>query len=140
MHVCIDDASCIAFRQVMKNAKNGSAVAFRKAAVCDRRARHGQWLLLQFFAFRNACRGLNYIRAKPYTPKNTGEAERLILREWAYAYAYNISKERDTELATVAAPLQLASGGSSRFVNQSALLAAPEAIDAINLFSVDAAS
>jgi hypothetical protein len=43
----------------------------------------------------------------------------LILREWAYAYAYKISKERDAELA--AAPLQLASGGSSRFVNQTAL-------------------
>ena len=105
----------------MKNAKNGSAVAFSKAAICDRRARHGQWRLLQFFAFRNACRGLNYIRAKPYTPKNTGEAERLILREWAYAHAYNISKERDAELATMAAPLQLASGGSSRFVNRTAL-------------------
>ena len=65
--------------------------------------------------------GLNYTRAKPYTPKNTGEAERLILREWAYAYAYNISKERDAELATMAAPLQLASGGGSRFVNQTAL-------------------
>ena len=124
MHVCIHDASCIAFRQVMKNAKNGSAVAFSKAAICDRRARHGQWRLLQFFAFRKRVQGAsasNYIRAKPYTPKNTGEAERLILREWAYAYAYNISKERDAELATMAAPLQLASGGSSRFVNQTAL-------------------
>ena len=36
--------------------------------------------------------GLNYTRAKPYTPKNTGEAERLILREWAHAHAYNIIK------------------------------------------------
>ena len=36
--------------------------------------------------------GLNYIRAKPYTPKNTGEAERLILREWAHAHAYNLPR------------------------------------------------
>jgi len=33
VHVCIDDASRIAFSQVMKNEKKGCAVAFLKAAV-----------------------------------------------------------------------------------------------------------
>lgn len=44
-------------------------------------------------AFRDFCRdnGLKHIRAKPYTPKTNGKAERFIqtaLREWAYAQAY----------------------------------------------------
>jgi putative transposase len=40
-------------------------------------------------------------RTKPYTPKTNGKAERFIqtsLREWAYAQAYNTSKERGAEL------------------------------------------
>jgi len=35
VHVCIDDASRIAFSQVMKNEKKGCAVAFLRAAVAD---------------------------------------------------------------------------------------------------------
>jgi transposase InsO family protein len=55
------------------------------------------------FAFRNACKrlGLKHIRTKPYTPKTNGKAERFIqtsLREWAYAQAYDTSKERAAEL------------------------------------------
>src|SRR6266568_1631510 len=55
------------------------------------------------FAFRNACKRLRlkHIRTKPYTPKTTGKAERFIqtsLREWAYAQAYNTSRERAAEL------------------------------------------
>ena len=54
-------------------------------------------------AFRKACKRfrLKHIRTKPYTPKTNGKAERFIqtsLREWAYAQAYNTSKERAAEL------------------------------------------
>lgn len=41
------------------------------------------------------------LRIKPYAPKTNGKAERFIqtsLREWAYARAYNTSKERAAEL------------------------------------------
>jgi transposase InsO family protein len=41
------------------------------------------------------------IRTKPYTPKTNGKAERFIqtsFPEWAYALAYNTSKERAAEL------------------------------------------
>ena len=53
--------------------------------------------------FQKACKwlGLKHIRTKPYTPKTNGKAERFIqtsLREWAYAQAYNTSKERAAEL------------------------------------------
>ena len=47
-------------------------------------------------AFRKACKRLRlrHIRTKPYTPKTNGKAERFqtSLREWAYARAYNTSK------------------------------------------------
>ena len=54
-------------------------------------------------AFARACRRLKlkHIRTKPYTPKTNGKAERFIqtaLREWAYARAYDTSKQRAIEL------------------------------------------
>jgi transposase InsO family protein len=49
------------------------------------------------------CRTLNikHRRTRPYTPKTNGKAERFIqtaLREWAYARAYQNSKQRARHL------------------------------------------
>ena len=57
------------------------------------------------FAFRAACKrlGLRHIRTKPYTPKTNGKVERFIqtsLREWAYAMAYENSRQRKHQLPT----------------------------------------
>ena len=111
VHVCIDDASRIAFSQVMKNEKRQCAVAFLKAAVAYyaslgitvERVMTDNGACYKSFAFRNACKRLRlkHIRTRPYTPKTNGKAERFIqtsLREWAYAHAYNTSKERAAEL------------------------------------------
>jgi len=111
VHVCIDDASRIAFSQVMTNEKRGCAVAFLKAAVTYyaslgvtvERVMTDNGSCYKSFAFQKACQrlGLKHIRTKPYTPKTNGKAERFIqtsLREWAYAQAYNTSKERAAEL------------------------------------------
>jgi transposase InsO family protein len=111
VHVCIDDASRIAFSQVMKNEKKGCAVAFLKAAVAYyaslgvtvQRVMTDNGSCYKSFAFRNACKRLRlkHIRTKPYTPKTNGKAERFIqtsLREWAYARAYNTSRDRAAEL------------------------------------------
>jgi transposase InsO family protein len=111
VHVCIDDASRIAFSQVMKNEKKECAVAFLKAAVAYymslgvtvERVMTDNGSCYKSFAFRKACKRLRlkHIRTKPYTPKTNGKAERFIqtsLREWAYALAYNTSKERAAEL------------------------------------------
>jgi len=111
VHVCIDDASRIAFSQVMKNEKKGCAVAFLRAAVAYyaslgvsvERVMTDNGSCYKSFAFQKACKrlGLKHIRTKPYTPKTNGKAERFIqtsLREWAYAQAYNTSKERAAEL------------------------------------------
>ncbi len=111
VHVCIDDASRIAFSQVMKDEKKGSAVAFLKAAVAYyaslgvkvERVMTDNGSCYRSKAFAKACKrlGLKHIRTRPYTPKTNGKAERFIqtaLREWAYARAYNSSIERAAEL------------------------------------------
>jgi transposase InsO family protein len=44
---------------------------------------------------------IKHLRARPYTPKTNGKAERFVqtsLREWAYAQAYTTSAERAAEL------------------------------------------
>jgi transposase InsO family protein len=111
VHVCIDDASRIAFSQVMKDEKKASAVAFLKAAVAYyaslgvtiERVMTDNGACYRSKAFARACKklGLKHIRTKPYTPKTNGKAERFIqtsIREWAYARAYNTSDERAAEL------------------------------------------
>jgi transposase InsO family protein len=111
VHVCIDDASRIAFSQVMKDEKKESAIAFLKAAVAYyaslgvkiERVMTDNGSCYRSKAFARTCKllGLKHIRTKPYTPKTNGKAERFIqtsLREWAYGRAYNTSGERAAEL------------------------------------------
>ena len=111
VHVCIDDASRIAFSEIKPDETADSAVAFLKAAVgyykslgikVDR-VMTDNGSCYRSKAFARACKklGLTHIRTKPYTPKTNGKAERFIqtsLREWAYARAYNTSDERAAEL------------------------------------------
>src|SRR5206468_11813102 len=111
VHVCIDDASRIAFAEVMPDEKKESAIAFLKAAlayyqslgVTVTRVMTDNGSCYKAFAFRDACRdlGLKHIRTKPYTPKTNGKAERFIqtaLREWAYAKADLTSDHRAERL------------------------------------------
>ena len=111
VHVCIDDASRIAFALVMPDERKESAIAFLKAAlayyqslgVAVARVMTDNGSCYKAFAFRHACRalGLKHIRTRPYTPKTNGKAERFIqtaLREWAYAQPYIHSDRRTAEL------------------------------------------
>jgi transposase InsO family protein len=111
VHVCIDDASRLAFSQILPDEKKGSAVAFLKAAVAYyaslgvkvARVMTDNGSCYKSFDFRDAGRdlGLRHIRTRPYTPKTNGKAERFIqtaLREWAYAQAYPTSHRRAEEL------------------------------------------
>jgi len=113
VHVSIDDASRIAFSQILPDEKKQSATAFLKAAfayyqslgVTVTRVMTDNGSCYKSFAFRDACKalGLRHIRTKPYTPKTNGKAERFIqtaLREWAYAQAYPTSDQRAAELPT----------------------------------------
>ena len=111
VHVCIDDASRIAFSRVMKSERKACATAFLKAAVAYytslgiavERLMTDNGSCYRSRSFRNACRrlGLKHIFTRPYTPRTNGKAERFIqtaLREWAYARAYDTSRQRAAEL------------------------------------------
>lgn len=111
VHVCIDDASRVAFSRVMTNEGKECAVAFLKAAIAYyaslgvkvERVMTDNGSCYRSRAFAKTCTrlGLRHIFTKPYTPKTNGKAERFIqtsLREWAYARAYRTSRQRAAEL------------------------------------------
>jgi transposase-like protein len=111
VHVCIDDASRIAFVQVLPDQRKESAVGFLEAAVTYfaklgvqiERVMTDNGSCYQSKMFRAACKrlALRQIFTRPYTPKTNGKAERFIqtaLREWAYARAYHNSDQRSAEL------------------------------------------
>jgi transposase InsO family protein len=111
VHVAVDDASRLAFSQILPDEKKESAVAFLRTAVAYYaslgirvdRVMTDNGSCYKAHAFREACHdlGLRHIRTRPYTPKTNGKAERFIqtaLREWAYARAYPTSNHRADEL------------------------------------------
>ncbi|WP_245651039.1 integrase core domain-containing protein, partial [Paramagnetospirillum marisnigri] len=111
VHVCIDDASRVAFSKIMPDEKKESAVTFLGAAlayyaslgITVQRVMTDNGSCYRSKAFRKACadHGLKHVRTRPYTPKTNGKAERFIqtaLREWAYAQAYENSARRAEEL------------------------------------------
>jgi transposase InsO family protein len=111
VHVCIDDASRIAFTMIMPDEKAKSATAFLRAAIAYynslgvtvARVMTDNGSCYKAFAFNRACKSLKlkHIRTRPYTPKTNGKAERFIqtaLREWAYARPYPTSAERARQL------------------------------------------
>jgi transposase InsO family protein len=104
VHVAIDDASRLAFSQILPDERKESAVAFLKATgVSVARVMTDNGSCYRSRAFRDACRnlGIRHIRTRPYTPRTNGKAERFIqtaLREWAYAQAYHTSQQRAAEL------------------------------------------
>jgi transposase InsO family protein len=111
VHVCIDDASRLAFSQILPDEKKESAVAFLLAAIAYYQSLgvtvtrvmtdNGSCYRSQSFKQACAALGLRHIRTRPYTPKTNGKAERFIqtaLREWAYSQAYPNSDRRAHEL------------------------------------------
>src|SRR3954465_5781200 len=111
VHVAIDDASRIAFVQIMPDDTKQSAVAFLSAAlgyyaslgIKVARLMTDNGGCYRATAFRDACNshGLRHIFTRPYTPRTNGKAERFVqtvLREWAYAKAYIDSEQRKADL------------------------------------------
>jgi transposase InsO family protein len=107
LHVCIDDASRLAYTEILPDEKKASAIAFLDRArvwfaghgVTVERVMTDNGSAYRSDDFRTACAkaGLRHIRTRPYTPRTNGKAERFIqtsLREWAYARAYRSSAER----------------------------------------------
>ena len=111
VHVCIDDASRLAYSEVLADERKTSAVPFLERAVAWF-ARHGvrveRVMTDNGSAYRSqhwgaACGALalRHLRTRPYTPRTNGKAERFIqtsLREWAYARPFATSHERTAAL------------------------------------------
>jgi len=112
VHVAIDDASRVAYSQVLPDEEAESACAFLRAAVAyyaglgvqirEILTDNGNCYRSRAFKATIAELALRHRFTRPYTPRTNGKAERFIqsaLREWAYARAYRRSVHRSYELA-----------------------------------------
>jgi transposase InsO family protein len=107
LHVCVDDASRLAYTEVLPSEGQYDTTAFLERALAWL-ARHGvtvQRVMTdngsayrsKLFAKALQAAGARHVRTRPYTPRTNGKAERFIqtsLREWAYARPYACSDER----------------------------------------------
>jgi transposase InsO family protein len=111
VHVCVDDATRLAYAEVLPDEKGATAAAFLRRATtwlasmgveaerilsdngaCYRSAVHAQ-----------ACArlGLRHLFTRPYRPRTNGKAERFIqtlANRWAYGAIYGSSAERTAAL------------------------------------------
>jgi transposase InsO family protein len=111
VHVCVDDATRLAYVEVLEDERGETAAGFLRRAVewfrsmgitvervmsdngsCYRSKLHAQ-----------ACRELEirHLRTRPYRPRTNGKAERLIQtlqNRWAYGAIYGTSAERTAAL------------------------------------------
>ena len=111
VHVCVDDATRLAYVEVLPDEKATTAVGFLQRALAFYR-RHGitaqRVMTDNGPAYRSAihafaCRtlGLRHLRTRPYRPRTNGKAERFIrtlLAGWAYGAIYGSSRERTAAL------------------------------------------
>jgi transposase InsO family protein len=112
VHVCVDDATRLAYVEVLTDERATTAIGFLRRALAYYAA-HGitvQRLMTDNgSAYRStlhalACRalGLKHLRTRPYRPRTNGKAERFIrtlLGGWAYGAIYRNSDERHAALA-----------------------------------------
>jgi len=111
VHVAIDDATRLAYAEVLSDERASTAVGFLRRA-CEFFARHGfrveRLLTDNGSAYRSAvhalaCRhlGIRHLRTRPRRPQTNGKAERFIRTlqgGWAYGAIYASSTERTAAL------------------------------------------
>ncbi len=106
-HVCVDEATRLAYVEVLPDERGESAAAFLRRAVAwfaERGVKVERVMTDNGSAYRSVvhaatCRelGIRHLRTRPYRPQTNGKAERFIqtmLREWAYGRLYGSSVER----------------------------------------------
>ncbi len=111
VHIAIDDATRLAYAEVLPDEKATTAIGFLRRALAFY-ARHGihvERVLTDngapyiSVAHALACRELRirHLRTRPYRPQTNGKAERFIrtlLDGWAYGPIYASSRERTAAL------------------------------------------
>jgi transposase InsO family protein len=112
VHICVDDATRLAYAEVLENERAVTAIAFLRRCLAFYRS-HGVRIERVMTdngspyvsaVFGLACRGLGikHCRTQPYRPQTNGKAERFIrtmLSEWAYALVYGSAEERAAALS-----------------------------------------
>jgi len=104
VHVAIDDASRLAYAEVLVNEHGDTSAAFLQRAVAwfrryDIHIRevltdNGSGYVSACFGLACARLKIQHLRTRPYRPQTNGKAERFIqtlLREWAYVRPYRTS-------------------------------------------------
>jgi transposase InsO family protein/transposase len=111
VHIAIDDATRLAYAEVLGDEKASTAISFLRRALAFFK-RHGmqvrELLTDNGSAYRSAvhaiaCRtlGIRHLRTRPRRPQTNGKAERFIrtmLGGWAYGAIYGSSAERTAAL------------------------------------------
>ena len=111
VHVAIDDASRLAYVEVLPDETRQSVTGFlvralrwfKSLGIRVERVMTDNGSGYVSRRFGKACRmlRLRHLPTRPYTPKTNGKAERFIqtlLREWAYALPYRSSDTRAADL------------------------------------------
>jgi transposase InsO family protein len=107
VHVAIDDASRLAYAEVLRDETGRTSVGFLRRAFAWFRhlgvgvervmTDNGSGYVARRFAAACAALRVRHLRTRPYRPQTNGKAERFIqtlLREWAYALPYRSSSLR----------------------------------------------
>jgi len=108
LHVAIDDASRLAYTEVLGSEGQHDCISFLERAlgwfqrlgVSVERVMtdNGSAYRSKLFAKALHKASVRHLRTRPYTPRTNGKAERFIqssLREWAYAHPYISSDQRN---------------------------------------------
>jgi transposase len=111
VHVCVDDATRLAYAEVLEDEKGLTAVGFLHRAtawfasmgITVERVMTDNGSPYVSGAHAEACRelGIRHLRTRPYRPRTNGKAERFIQtlqNKWAYGAIYGSSAERTAAL------------------------------------------
>ncbi len=111
VHVCVDDATRLAYVEVLKDERGDTAAGFLKRAVgwfgsmgiTVERVMSDNGACYRSTLHARTCRalGVRHLRTRPYRPQTNGKAERFIQtlqNRWAYGAVYGSSAERTAAL------------------------------------------
>lgn len=111
VHVCVDDATRLAYVEVLEDERAVTAIGFLRRAVewfgsmgiTVERVMSDNGSCYRSHAHASACRelGLKHLFTQPYRPRTNGKAERFIQtlqNRWAYGAVYANSAERTAAL------------------------------------------
>ena len=112
LHVCVDDATRVAYAEVLPDEKGVTATAFVQRAITWFRDRdvlvegvmtdNGSCYRSHRFRRALAAEGIRHVYTRPYRPQTNGKAERFIRTAkngWAYKRAYRSSQARTLMLS-----------------------------------------